>query len=143
MRFKSILLPVDFSNHAKACMDEVAGLLVGEEPREIHFMFVLHTPSDFVTWEHDPRKDVEKHLREFTSAFDPACPVEKRLAICSGHPSTEICKYASINHCDLIVMGTHGRTGLKHMIMGSTAEQVVRHAPCPVLTFRSVQAKAA
>jgi nucleotide-binding universal stress UspA family protein len=124
-------------------MDEAASLLVGDEPREVHFMFVLHTPDDFVTWEHDPRKDVEKHLREFTAKFNPACPVETRLAICSGHPSSEICKYAAINFCDLIVMGTHGRTGLKHLVMGSTSEQVVRHAPCPVLTFRSIEKGAA
>ena len=56
--------------------------------------------------------------------------------VLTGHASTEICRYAAKENCDLIVIATHGRTGLKHMVLGSTAEQVVRHAPCPVLTLR-------
>ncbi len=53
-----------------------------------------------------------------------------------GRPFVEIIRYARDSHMDLIVMGTHGRTGLIHMLMGSVAEKVVRESPCPVLTVR-------
>jgi len=54
-----------------------------------------------------------------------------------GHPVTEILRYASEHAIDLIVMGTHGRGPLGHMVMGSVAERVVRKAPCPVLTVHA------
>jgi nucleotide-binding universal stress UspA family protein len=53
-----------------------------------------------------------------------------------GVPFSEICRYAEEIGADLVVMGTHGRTGLRHVLLGSTAEKVVRKAPCPVLTVR-------
>ena len=53
-----------------------------------------------------------------------------------GHPVVEILKYAAAQPIDLIVIGTHGRGPLGHMLMGSVAERVVRKAPCPVLTVR-------
>jgi nucleotide-binding universal stress UspA family protein len=54
----------------------------------------------------------------------------------SGSPATEITRFADQNAVDLIVMGTHGRSGVAHMLLGSVAETVVRTAPCPVLTVR-------
>jgi len=55
----------------------------------------------------------------------------------SDEPADEIVKYAESEGIDLIVMGTHGRPGLAHLLMGSVAEKVVRTAPCPVLTLRN------
>jgi nucleotide-binding universal stress UspA family protein len=55
----------------------------------------------------------------------------------SGEPAHVIAKVAAEGKYDLIVMGTHGRTGLSHMMVGSVAEKVVRLAPCPVLTYRT------
>jgi nucleotide-binding universal stress UspA family protein len=57
--------------------------------------------------------------------------------IFQGDPATEILAAAEKIKCDLIVMGTHGRTGLGRLLMGSVAEQVVRKAPCPVLTVKT------
>ena len=54
-----------------------------------------------------------------------------------GHPVMEILRYAKEQNIDLIVMGTHGRGALQHLLMGSVAERVVRWAPCPVLTVRT------
>jgi nucleotide-binding universal stress UspA family protein len=53
-----------------------------------------------------------------------------------GNPWWTICEYTRKNEIDLIIIGTHGHTGLRHMLLGSTAEQVVRHACCPVLTVK-------
>ena len=56
-----------------------------------------------------------------------------------GAPVTEILRTARLKDADVIVMGTHGRTGLTRMVMGSVTEQVLRRAPCPVLTVRPAE----
>jgi universal stress protein A len=55
-----------------------------------------------------------------------------------GNPWSGICEYAARARIDLIVVATHGRTGLKHVVIGSTAERIVQHAPCPVLTVKNL-----
>lgn len=84
----------------------------------------------------------EQWQREATTRLDEALPPAERAAaraqatVILGHPVLEILRYAEEHTADLIVMGTHGRGPLGHMIMGSTAERIVRKAPCPVLTVR-------
>ena len=68
-------------------------------------------------------------------APDAQIVVEHRLE--EGNPVAEILRVARETHCDLIVMGTHGRTGLAHLLMGSVAEQVVRKAGCHVLVVKT------
>jgi nucleotide-binding universal stress UspA family protein len=65
----------------------------------------------------------------------PEVPVEHRLV--EGYPAEQILRVAAQKNCDLILMGTHGRTALNRLLMGSVAEQVVRKAPCPVLTVKT------
>ncbi|MBU2646664.1 universal stress protein [bacterium] len=62
--------------------------------------------------------------------------IEAKLINIKGDPFTEIVRYASETSVDIIIMGTHGRTGLKHVLMGSVAEKVVRYSPQPVLTIK-------
>jgi universal stress protein A len=64
-------------------------------------------------------------------------------AVITGPPARAIVEHASAGHFDLIVMGTHGRTGLSHALLGSVAERVVQKAPCPVLTVREASPAAA
>ena len=59
------------------------------------------------------------------------------LQVAVGTPFLEIARYAEEHAIDLIVMGTHGRTGLQHVLLGSVAERVLRYAKCPVLTIRT------
>ena len=68
---------------------------------------------------------------------DPKIQVEHRLIV--GNAATEILQVAEVSKCDLIVLGTHGRTGVARLLMGSVAEQVVRRASCPVLTVKTPQ----
>ncbi len=136
MKFERVLLPVDFSEHSEECMREAARLLFSDQAPEIHLLYVLHTPTDYSDWTGNPTAEVEKHLDEFIERTKPVAADEIEHTVKTGHPSTEITKYAAAHKCDLIMMATHGRTGLSHMLLGSTAEQVVRHAPCPVLTIR-------
>jgi nucleotide-binding universal stress UspA family protein len=56
-----------------------------------------------------------------------------------GNPWPSICEYARENEVDLIIITTHGRTGLSHVLIGSTAERIVQHAPCPVLTVKHAE----
>jgi nucleotide-binding universal stress UspA family protein len=65
--------------------------------------------------------------------------LEVEMVILHGMPFLEIIRYAKANNVDLIVIGTHGRSGMEHIIFGSTAEKVVRKAPCPVLSVRPAQ----
>lgn len=62
-----------------------------------------------------------------------------KIAVKSGNAWVDICQHAQKNAIDLIVMATHGQTGLSHLLMGSTAERVVQHAPCPVMTVKSFE----
>jgi universal stress protein A len=136
MKADRVLFPVDFSEPSRACLREGIALLGAEPPREIHLLYVLRTPADFSAWQGDPRAEalellagIARPLREEGRSV--------RTAVVIGHPATEICRYGAGEGIDLIVLATHGRTGLKHILLGSTAEQVVRHAPCPVLILRA------
>jgi nucleotide-binding universal stress UspA family protein len=68
-----------------------------------------------------------KHLKA-------AAPVQVKVAV--GKPAEEILRVAREEKVDLIAMGTHGRTGLQHLLLGSVAEDVTQHAPCPIFTVR-------
>ena len=62
--------------------------------------------------------------------------VQVETQVMVGEPFADICQSAAQEQADLIIMGSHGRTGLSHVLLGSVAERVVRHAPCPVLVVR-------
>jgi universal stress protein A len=83
------------------------------------------------------RHSASEHLTKF-EADARESGIAVRSSLCeSGDPASTIIERASAGKYDLLVLGTHGRTGLSHVIMGSVAEKVVRRAPCPVLTVRS------
>jgi nucleotide-binding universal stress UspA family protein len=94
---------------------------------------IVTPESGYVLSTLDDTDDVLKELRKMKGP-GPAVPVECVGRV--GDAVAEILDLAHSSHCDLIVMGTHGRTGLSRLLMGSVAEQVLRKAPCPVLTVR-------
>ena len=143
-----ILVPVDFS----ACSDEAlraAAALAGAfEGRLIVVHFVpidLYAVGDFpaVTVDGErlerERDRVDAHVDAILGSGD-APPYEVEVAW--GSPHVDIVHYAVERRVDLIVVGTHGRTGMKHVLLGSVAERTVRTAPCPVLTVRAGTASA-
>jgi nucleotide-binding universal stress UspA family protein len=77
---------------------------------------------------------LDKMLHEVTPS-DRSISYEHRLAM--GDPATEIVRVAKEEHVSLIVMGTHGRSGFTRLLLGSVAELVIRHANCPVLTYKA------
>jgi nucleotide-binding universal stress UspA family protein len=86
--------------------------------------------------QHDVDEAARKQLDELTIDSDGSGPVTRKVLRTANAPARTITEYAKSEGIDLIVMGTHGRGGVAHLLMGSVAERVVRTAPCPVLTVR-------
>jgi nucleotide-binding universal stress UspA family protein len=137
---KTILHPTDFSDRAEygfqlACAlarDYGARLIlchVHQIPPVVYGEFGAAPPEPIGAAE-----EMGARLLAIRPA-DENIPVEHRMM--EGNPAEEIVRMAKETECDLIVLGTHGRTGLGRLLMGSVAEQVVRKAPCPVLTVKS------
>jgi nucleotide-binding universal stress UspA family protein len=82
----------------------------------------------------EERQTIQERLRQITPS-DPAVGVEYQIE--EGDPATAIVQVAQERPCEMIVLGTHGRSGLGRLLLGSVAEQVVRKAPCPVVTARA------
>ena len=146
INLKRILVPTDFSE----CSD--AALRYGVEfARKFGAsLYLLHVIPDPATqpWAAEgfavPLLDaVEQWQKDAQARLEQSIPdADRAKAIFScviASPFPEILRYAAANDIDLIVMGTHGRGGVSHMVLGSIAEKVVRRAPCPVLTVRYPQ----
>jgi nucleotide-binding universal stress UspA family protein len=139
----TIVHPTDFSDCSKDAFRIACSIARDHHAR----MIVLHvtsipdlpykgygTPGSPLLAEEylaEVRQDLER-----MQPADPQVPCEHRLA--EGDPFQEILRFTADKGVSLIVMGTHGRSGLGHLLMGSVAEQVVRKAPCRVLTLRSL-----
>jgi nucleotide-binding universal stress UspA family protein len=133
-----ILHPTDFSDRSEAAF-RMACALARDHAASI---LVLHVSAPFVAYGDGlvtiPPVDYLDRLRETLRTIRPPEPnitVEHKLV--EGDPSTEILRVAKETGTDLIVMGTHGWTGLTRLLMGSVAEHVVRKALCPVLTVKT------
>jgi nucleotide-binding universal stress UspA family protein len=88
------------------------------------------------------RDEIEKESRQRLAAMltnEERQRFRVETALLAGNPFLEIIRYAKAHEIDLIVMGTHGRGPIAHMLLGSVAEKVVRKSPCPVLTVREAQ----
>lgn len=130
-----ILCPVDFSetsDKAFAAADRLAHRLGAE-------LVVLHAfdyPEQLTVAAQE--RPLDPTLRPKLEAMRSAFPnVSIKYLLHAGPPGEVICWIGQSQQCDLIVMGTHGRTGLMHLLMGSVAEYVVQHARSPVLTIRN------
>ncbi len=144
MLTKRILFPTDFSegalhalpyalDMAKSCGAKLYMLHVIYDVATASGLYVPHVSFD------EMYKDLEKSAQKELEKF--ACEELKDLkdveyTVLRGIPYDEILKFAQEKNIDMIVIGTHGRKGLDRFLFGSTAEKVVRYAPCPVLTVR-------
>ena len=139
-----ILVPVDFSDDSRAALDLAIELATSFEA-SIH---LLHCCQDFVgdlsPYDLSCPEDFYKELHRAAGkklddlrAELKSSGVTMTTEICTSLPSEAICDAATSKHADLIVMGTRGVSGIKHVILGSVAERTVRSAPCPVLTVKA------
>lgn len=145
IKIKKILYPTDFSEPSKVALEYAAELArqFGAELEILHVMFDETQVVSFylpqVTMQ-SLSTDIEtgsaKQLDDFIQSQPALKGVNYTTKLIKGTPFIEITKHAKDTAADMIVIGTHGRTGLDHVLFGSTAEKVVRKAPCPVFTVR-------
>jgi nucleotide-binding universal stress UspA family protein len=146
-----ILVPIDFSESSDAAL-EYATTLARNVGASMHLLHVFEDPyitgGAFTAEMYAPApEDLREQLLEQAKArlrrrairLDEE-GIHASAEVYSGPTPKAIAGYAAAQRIDLIVMGTHGRGGVAHLLLGSVAEQVVRTAPCPVLTVRTATA---
>jgi nucleotide-binding universal stress UspA family protein len=143
MRFHKILCPVDFSPESRRAME-----LAAELARDSHAALVVAhvwSPPHWVAGGDLAPEYLERaidadeaELAEWKHHAEELGATDVATKLLTGSPWDQILTAATEDRAiDLIVMGTHGRTGLSHVLLGSVAEKVMRHAPCPVLVSPS------
>jgi nucleotide-binding universal stress UspA family protein len=145
MKIQKILVPVDFSSHSAEAVRVAADLARRYEASiELVHTFQLQTyamPEGYVVPTQEQFdlivQELQGQLASAKKAALEAGALRVETELLQGGPASEILRVAQDDKVDLIVMGTHGRTGVKHLLIGSVAENVVRHAACPVLTVRA------
>ena len=143
MQIKTILCPIDFSEISAKAL-EYAFFLASHHQAELlllhvvdhihefeHYQILVFTPTELVE---KMKKQAYEELNKLTEQIKKTIKVE--TVVREGKAFVEIVQEAKEKDMDLIVMGSHGRTGISHMLMGSVAEKVVRKANCPVLIVR-------
>jgi nucleotide-binding universal stress UspA family protein len=146
MGIKRILFPTDFSENSEYAF-HYALAFARRFDAKLYVLHVVFFPPQMPDYDigrvmDTLVKNAEKSLANLIRrAGDPEVIFHPEVRI--GPEYQEIIKFADAEQIDLIVMGTHGRTGLAHAFVGSIAERVVRHASCPVLTVKPPAAKTA
>jgi nucleotide-binding universal stress UspA family protein len=142
---KNVLVPTDFSEPSGVAL-RYGKALADAFDASLHVLHVVQEPFaqpwaveaygfSLATLQEDWMREAKARIEQTLSA-DERTKYNARLLTALGHPVVEVLKYANEHPIDLIVLGTHGRGPLGHVLMGSVAERVVRKAPCPVLTVR-------
>ena len=143
-RLRTILAPVDFSKYSAKALDYVRAYATqfGANVVLVHVVEPTVIPDNFgiVPPAYDEMssvlaKSAGEKLAKLAAEVSPN-PDLVKTQVLTGRAPWEIVRVAEEIKADLIIITTHGYTGLKHVLLGSTAELVVRHAPCPVLTVR-------
>jgi universal stress protein A len=143
LKLKRILVPTDFSDCARKALQYALPMArqFGAEIVLVHVVQVSYFPGgelgaiDYALLEKELREGGQKQLEEWIRR-EIGEDIPSRMLLLSGQPVREIAETARKEEVDLIILSTHGRTGFKHLLLGSTAENVVRYAPCPVLVVR-------
>ncbi len=142
---QNILVPTDFSKTSEVALD-AARILALQNGAKVTVAHVYDTSGVLLGGEgaleeghgldQETEARIHRELRKLADAHLEGVPAVKTALIISRNEAEGIVDYAEKEDVDMIVITTHGRTGLKRMMIGSVAERVVRHAPCPVLTLR-------
>ncbi|MGA7160104.1 MAG: universal stress protein [Bacteroidota bacterium] len=142
---RKILVPIDFSDYSKKAL-HYAIPFAQQFKASIYLLYVVEPtiyPADFSfgqigmpNVENELRAKGEQELQELiTNEVRGAVPAEAFVKV--GLPFVEVVSFAKDEKVELIIVATHGHTGVEHVLFGSTAEKIVRKAPCPVLVVRS------
>ncbi len=134
--FNRILVPTDFSKASSAALAH-ARTLAASTGAAVHLLHVLDSAS-LATVLTDPYDYENAGCEQLQRRLSGESPGGILVVQRSEAPADEITRYARVHNIDLIVMGTHGRGRIAHLVLGSVAEKVARTAPCPVLTMREM-----
>jgi nucleotide-binding universal stress UspA family protein len=145
LQIRKVLVPVDFSAPSLSAV-QFARPLIAKFDASPHLVHVFHADSPytglvampFLLPEVEISRSVHRHLTDVANQYSIELPRENIHAV-TGKPFDEICRLARDLNIDLIIIATRGNAGLKHLLLGSTAEHVVRYSPCPVLVVRDSQ----
>jgi nucleotide-binding universal stress UspA family protein len=142
LRIQRVLMPVDFSEpsrealaYARQLAEQFHAELILAHVTELPFVDPNLAEIDTQTFEENARQSAQEQLDKAVAALRTA-GITASGRLLTGVPWNEVVEFARREPVDLIVAGTHGYTGLKHILLGSTAERIIRHAPCPVLVVR-------
>lgn len=140
---KKILFPTDFSETSEYAMKyaiefaqsfdaelEIVHILFDES--QLVSSYMLH--GSFRNLSYDLEAGAKEQLKDFLNKYPELSEINFTTKLLKGSPFLEIIEEARSTKADIIVIGTHGRSGIEHMLFGSTAENVIRKAPCPVFT---------
>ena len=149
--YKKIMVPLDGSKLAETVFPHVETVLHGCSAPEVVFVQAVEPISipigrevsqltsfeQVKTFETHQRADAEKYLQEVVARFQKA-GTNARLEVINGKPADALSEYAAKSGVDLIIMATHGRSGIPRLVMGSVADRLMRSTCAPVLLVRSL-----
>ena len=139
----TVIVPIDFSDASPRAAAAAKKLTGG--PQNLTFVYVLQpleAISPGAVWGTVDDSNREKAVREHGATFLKENGLEgAAFEVVMGQPANEVCEYARRRDADLIVISTHGYHGMKRMLLGSTAESIIRHAHCDVLVLRRPDAE--
>ncbi|MGD1146997.1 MAG: universal stress protein [Thermoanaerobaculaceae bacterium] len=142
--FARILVPVDFTDLTPRPLRlalELAGTATGTRVTLLSVVDDSFPNPDILSFQL-PWADYHRHLRDEARSRMEKLKAEvgggREIEVCvvRGHPARTIVSFAEVEHCDLIVMATHGTRGLQHALLGSVTDKVIRQVRCPVLVVR-------
>jgi len=145
IHLRRILVPVDFSEESRKAV-AYAIPFAQQFSAAIYLLHVM-TPISYVPYNDFPfpmalreePAEVKSKLRDFWIEFKEAASIKAVMLCAEGRAFHEICECSKLLGVDLVIMPTHGYTGMEHLFLGGTTERVVRHASCPVLVVRKVE----
>lgn len=134
----TVLFPTDFSHASDAALEHAQALAKQRQAR----LVILHVEEPPLAYGGGelyyglPEPSSERIMKMLEDVRPSDASVEFTHKLTMGDPAAEIVRIAAEENADMIVLGTHGRTGMSRLLMGSVAEAVVRRSPCPVLVYR-------
>jgi len=141
----AIIFPTDFSDTSIGALPWILDM-ADKLGSSVHCLYVVEEPQIYSTLDMgavaiptagELVESAETRMNAFMAEHLGAAPHGQKSKVVVGHAATEIVNYANTVDAKLIVMMTHGYSGMKHVLLGSTTEDVLRHADCPVLSIRA------
>ncbi len=139
--FRNILCPIDFDANSPGAL-EFAGNIAQETGAKIHLLHVVPwtvaaVPIDASQVLAELKQSATTRLRQLAMEKLDGRVANEVIVTVATDPGAEVVRLAEELKADVVIMATHGRKGLSHLVLGSVAERVVRESPCPVLTLRA------